>query len=117
MIEVAIGPDTNLAWLSLWHLGELQIGRGGCQGQPGAVASTVEPGSLDLVVTGQRGVTIPPVQSGSGFPPHLILVGDGGRGDTGRVKEDTPPDRYHTEGTSLWEQLNTADSRQTTPLG
>lgn len=64
----------------LWHLGE-----------PGPVASTVEPGPLELVVTGQGGITIPPEQHGSCVPRDIILVGDGET--PGALKKET---REHT---------------------
>lgn len=58
-------------------------------GEPGTGAGTVEPGPLELVVTGQGGVTIPP--DGSWVPRDLILVGDGET--PGALKKET---REHT---------------------
>lgn len=70
--------DTNLAWLvhqlPLWRLGELQGRGGGGEGQQRPVASAVEAGAFDLVVTGKGGVTIPTEQDGSGFSSHFTLV-------------------------------------------
>lgn len=55
---------TRLALLEqqcpVWCVWEVQGGGGRGEGQPGPVASAVETGTLNLVVTGQRGVTIPP---------------------------------------------------------
>lgn len=85
--------DTNLALLQhpLWHLGELQGRWGGALGEPGTGAGTVEPGPLELVVTGQGGITIPPEQHGSCVPRDIILVGDGET--PGALKKET---REHT---------------------
>lgn len=69
-----------MASLSLWHQGRW----GGSEGEPGPVAGAVEPGTLDLVVTGQGSVTIPPGY-GSRVPRDFTLVGDGG--NTGESKE------------------------------
>lgn len=38
----------------------MQGGGGGGEGQPGPVASAVEAGPLNLVMTGEEGITIPP---------------------------------------------------------
>lgn len=55
---------TNLALLKqqrpFWRVGEVQGCGGGGEGQPGPVASAVEAGPLNLVVTGEGRVTIPP---------------------------------------------------------
>jgi hypothetical protein len=74
--------DTNLALLQhpLRHLRE-----------PGPVAGTVEPGPLELVETGQGGITIPSEQHGSWVPRDIILVGDGET--PGALKKET---REHT---------------------
>lgn len=56
--------DTNLALLKqqrpVWCIRVVQGGGGGGEGQPGPVASAVEAGPLNLVMTGEGGVTIPP---------------------------------------------------------
>lgn len=52
------GPD--LALPSLWHQGRW---RGG-QREPGLVACAVQPGTLDLVMAGQRRVAVPAVDDG-----------------------------------------------------
>lgn len=67
----ACNRGTDLALPSLWH----QSRWGGGERQPGLVARAVEPGALDLVVTGQGRVTIPPVYE-SGVPRDFVLVGD-----------------------------------------
>lgn len=46
---------TDLALSSFWH----QSWWGGGKWKPGLVACAVEPGALDLVMTGQRSVTVP----------------------------------------------------------
>lgn len=53
----ASNSGTNLALVSFWH----QSWWGGSKRKPGLVACAVEPGTLDLVVTGQGGVTVPPM--------------------------------------------------------
>lgn len=67
----ACDSGTNLALPSLRH----QSRRGGREWEPGLVACAVEPGTLDLVVTGQGSVTIPPVYE-SRVPRDFPLVGD-----------------------------------------
>ncbi len=53
---------TNLALLKqqrpVWRVGDVQGGGG--EGQPGPVASAVQAGPLNLVMTGEGGITIPP---------------------------------------------------------
>lgn len=70
--------DTNLFFLKqqcpLWHVVDVQGGRGGSEGQPGPVASTVEARPFNLVMCGEGRVTIPPLNQSGSVSPDFGLV-------------------------------------------
>lgn len=74
----ALHSDTNLVLLKqqrpLWHVGEVQGGRGGSEGQPRPVAGAVEARPFNLVVCGEGRVTIAPLKQRDGVSPVFRLV-------------------------------------------
>lgn len=70
-LEGGCNSGTNLAMPSLWH--QCCGGRG--EREPGLVARAVEPRTLELVVTGQGSVTIPP-ECESRVHCRFILLGE-----------------------------------------
>lgn len=95
----AFNSSTNLALSSFWH----QSRWGGGQRQPGLVACAVEPGTLDLVVSGARGVAVASMYEGRVLWGFILVGNETQRSSWTQVGDLTSQDKWNRR-LSLWVQ-------------